>query len=101
MRLDQVNEIRVLLWFHHGTLVDFVILHRTLDRSGDWVEVSRVDCAHGTCHRHQSSERHGELEKLELVPIRSRTDVGKAYDRAYNLVLDGYEDHLRRWTRGR
>src|SRR4051812_18823678 len=50
--VDTRNQITTRRVEWEGQLVDYAIIHSRKDDDGNWVEVTCIDCAHGTVHRH-------------------------------------------------
>lgn len=95
--LDATNMLKLREWWAGKLLVDFAMTHLTLIR-GEWVQVARIDCCHSEAHRHLYNTHDSDHTRLVLRIIRTPEDVSAAYDQAYTLMVDGYEEHLRRWN---
>lgn len=81
-----------------GRLVYYAIMLHCRNDQGDWVNIWRIDCEHGTVHRHDVF--HGMKNRTDLQPIQSQHDVESTYRTSYAEVEDGWEDMERRWRSG-
>lgn len=79
-------------------LVFYAIMLHCLNEDGEWVNIWRIDCKHGTVHRHDVF--HGMKNQQVLQPIQSQHDVESTYRTSYAEVEDGWEDLERRWRSG-
>ena len=91
---------------HRGKVVDFSISLQIRDASGAvWVEVARIDCRHGTVHKHQfnRSGREAKVTKIRDIPSGSDEEawdvVDSGYDSATELFTTQAESHVRAWRK--
>jgi len=101
--LSANDQVIYRLHSFQGRLVDFAMMHQARAIFTDqWLDVARFDCCHSEAHLHifRKSDQ-GELTRRPLRSIKSAHDVDDAYDQASDLMVDGYEEHRRRWTVGR
>ena len=101
--LDPYNELRAryVLW-ESRLIVDFAITQVTLADDG-WRKVARIDCAHGVIHRHQfKAGSDVTVARIEYAPIPTDEAgwvfVNDWYDQALKLMLDEWQESLRRWN---
>lgn len=100
--ITETDQLMVRLHLYRHRTVDFAIMQ--LVRQDDtWVEVSRIDCCHGTIHRHQFDRTGVDLydHKVIMDIPASRDDawavVGAGYDDALDVMMTEYDENLRRW----
>ncbi|MDQ7903317.1 hypothetical protein RB614_02125 [Phytohabitans sp. ZYX-F-186] len=65
----------------------------------EWHPVARIDCSHGTVHRHQFTQL-GENHRIVLVEIpveRGREVVDRWYEPAEAMMQNDWVDNIRRW----
>lgn len=92
--------LHVNLWAYKLHTVRFSITLRT--RSGDeYVDVLRIDTAHGTVHRHRFDRAGTETDRKQyvVIPDRGVSVVEEWFERSYNLVVDSADGELERWSR--
>jgi hypothetical protein len=79
-------------------MVSFAVIQQTNQRT-DWVNVAAVDTRHGTLHVHwyarTTGERTGATEHVKN--LTSEAEVNGAYDLAYELILEKWEQNKARW----
>lgn len=64
-------------------------------------DISRIDTAHSTVHRHQFFRNSGRQEKLRTIrPLHSRNDVDETYDESISHLVDNGEKYHWRWLYG-
>lgn len=97
--ITATDRLHVRMWLYRGKIVDFAVMQFRVDDSGNEVEVARVDCAHGTIHVHQFTRRSGERQRVmyRIPPGNGWEFVNNAYEEAYGLMFDDWEENLRRW----
>lgn len=86
---DSTNRIimRRVRW--HGQLVSYAVIHVRLDNDDQWVEISCIDCCHGTVHRH-SGRNNGKKPEI-IRHISSQTDVQQSINSSFDEIYDNYE----------
>jgi hypothetical protein len=74
-----------------------------VEYQGLWHDVARVDTCHEEVHLHLIGKDGEEIEdaRAVLMPIRDMGDVHRGYDMAEKLLIADWEQHVRRWERGR
>ena len=99
------EELRVRSRTLHGRIVDFAIMQMTELGWGPWVEIARIDCCHGTVHRHLFTREGGVLKDHQpicMLPSDTSPDViENAFDVAMDEFLAEWEENLRRWNSGK
>lgn len=89
------------LIFHRGQLVWFSMM---LEVSVDavWHQVARADTCHDEAHLHRFVRgQEEEISRHVLRPIGTVDDVGEGFEHACDLLLDEWEENVRRWNRGK
>jgi hypothetical protein len=71
-----------------------------LNVAGHWYEVARVDTCHEEVHLHVFSRAGKELSRQVLLPICGPKDVDRGYELGEKMLVEGWEEHERRWRRG-
>lgn len=79
-----------------GRLQGFAIVHLTL-YGGQWREVARADCAHGTVHVDLLHRRRKTKHVRTLRVINSERDLDEGFTEAWADLEDNLDEHLRRW----
>lgn len=85
---------------YRGKIVHFSIEQRTRDSwSGKWTTVVRIDTSHGVVHRHLLDRKSGKDRKTvyEVIPQEGWKTVDNWFGRAYDEILNHWEDRIRRW----
>lgn len=83
-----------------GRLAEFALTAQ-VEHHGMWCDVARVDTCHEEVHLHLFGKDGEEIAREVLLPVRDMSDVGRGYDRAEKLLIVEWEQHVRRWERGR
>lgn len=105
--LGTSDAVVVSLWTdENGRIVHFAMVQQTAlyvddEAEPEWVEVAKVDCAHGEVHVHRYSSTGRELSKKAFCTINSPDDVTAGYEYAQTVIFDQWEENLRRWEYGR
>lgn len=98
------QQIFVRQYIYKGKVVDFAIVQQTLIE-GEWRDVARIDCCHGTVHRHQygsDGKQVGEPRVIRQIPTDDGWNaVDGTYDEADAVMFNEWRDNLRRWRDGR
>ena len=81
-----------------GRLVFYAIMLHCRNERGEWINIWRTDCRHGTVHRHDVF--HGMSNPVVLQPITSQHDVESTYRTSYAEVEDNWEEMESRWRSG-
>ena len=101
IELTPEDRLVVRMSCYRGKIVDFAIMQETW--GGDmWTPVARIDCCHGTIHRHQFDQAGVDvLDHALICDIPAQGDswgvVHRGYDDALTTMMDEWEDNLRRW----
>jgi hypothetical protein len=84
-------------------IVDFaMVLQRWVGPEGDdWADVLQVDCDHGEVHVHRFGSSGEQTSRTTFCTLAGPDDVTAGCDYAEDLILGGWEEHLRRWEFGR
>lgn len=103
--LSPTDALRIRIRIYKGQIVDFAVTQVTKHDNG-WAIVARIDCCHGTIHRHQFNRAGVDMLDHELItPIptgdSSWAVVNDGYESAYTALFDEWESNLRRWHDGR
>lgn len=86
---DSTNRITMRRVRWHGQLVSYAVIHVRLDKANQWEEISRIDCCHGTVHRHSG---RNDGKKPEIIRhITSQTDVQQSINSSFDEIYDNYE----------
>jgi hypothetical protein len=97
---DGSDSIVVRMGMYRGKVVDFSINQTTLV-DGSPLDVARIDCCHGTIHRHQfhrdGTNVRDRAVLCEIPPDSGWEVVDKHYQLCLDLMNDGWQDNLRRW----
>ena len=91
---------------HKGLVVDFALMLYNLDVETDTKdEICRIDCCHGTIHRHNFRRGHrDEMEPVVLESIDARPgqdpwqQVNDQFQPLYEKLLSEAEELKRRWA---
>lgn len=91
-------SIRRVFRIGQNTVVEFGV-NQVVRIDGDWVDVARIDTAHGTVHRHDFTKDGGNhITTLEVIPSRGGEDV---VDRwcvtAEKMMQNEWQENLGRW----
>lgn len=81
-----------------GRIVWFAMIHHVLVGE-EWVEVIRADTCHDEAHVHRFDKNGAELKRQTLCSLSTIDDVDRGWDAAADLVMDQWEENLRRWNR--
>jgi hypothetical protein len=102
--LDGLGQIvgRQALDKETGRLAEFALIAQ-VRHQGLWHDVARVDTCHEEVHLHLFGQDGQEIKEARtiLLPVRDMSDVGRGYDAAEKLLIVEWEQHVRRWERGR
>ncbi|WP_146237497.1 DUF7718 family protein [Georgenia satyanarayanai] len=101
IELTETDRLHIRMAIYRGKIVDFAIMQLSVRDDGEEVHVARIDCCHGTVHRHQYDRRGRDVyERREIVAIPA-TDgwevVDAAYAEASETMFNEWEENLRRW----
>lgn len=84
-----------------GRIVEFSITAQ-IERGGIWHDIARVDTCHEEVHLHILCRRTGkDIARRVLRVIRSPQDVDQGFEEGVTILTEDWEEHERRWTRGR
>lgn len=99
------EKLRVRVRTLHGRTVDFAIMRMTELGWGPWVEIARIDCCHGTVHRHLFTREGGVLQDLRTIRVLPASIGPEVIEESFDIALDEFlaewEEDLRRWSSGR
>lgn len=80
-----------------GQLSEFAImLQIRADDADDWLDVARVDCAHGSVHVDRCSRSGVQTKDEGIVPSRCKTDLDAALKWAVTHIWDT-DGRLNEW----
>lgn len=97
---NETTRIMQVMSYLDGRLVYFAFMHDTYHQ-GEWRNVTRIDCSHGTVHQHFFTQTGGESnETTHIVSLHSINDVNGSWDLAYGMIFDCIEENERRWRHG-
>jgi hypothetical protein len=93
---DDDNRLFVRLATDGPQLADFCLIQQTRV-GGEWKDVVRCDCAHGSVHAHFFRQDGSELRRTGIREIGGFEDVRAGYDAAYRRIVSKWEENLRRF----
>lgn len=97
------DDLVVLVsWTYRGLIVDFSIEQYRVDPGdGAKTKIARIDCCHGTIHRHQYDQNGQDVYDGRVILVIPPDDgwaiVDSGYDEAYDVMLNEWDANLRRW----
>ncbi len=83
-----------------GRLVEFSMTAQ-VELGGRWFDVARVDTCHSEVHVHLKSYTGEEIDRKVIFPIHNPNDVDRGWVEGEKMLIAGWEEHVRRWRRGR
>lgn len=92
---------------YRDKIVDFALMLDLVDSTGEVrVNICRVDCCHGTVHRHDfrkdKSKERDETTKLHVIDARPEMhpwdQIDKQFLIQYDAMVDQYQELYRRWA---
>ncbi|MFC8438018.1 hypothetical protein ACFUJT_07450 [Streptomyces griseoincarnatus] len=99
------EELRVRSRTLRGRMVDFAIMQMTELGWGPWVEVARIDCCHGTVHRHLFTREGGVLKDHQTIRTLSVDASPQVIEEAFDISMEEFlaewEENIRRWNSGK
>ncbi len=98
--LSEVDRAVLRMQLHEGRLVDFAYVQQRLV-AGTWLDVATFDLNHDEAHVHWHDGEGKRSGRTSIMPIMTQEDVDAAYDKAADMLLDQWEENLRRCTDGR
>jgi hypothetical protein len=93
---DDENRMFIRLAIDGPQLADFCVSQQMLV-DGQWKDVVRFDCAHGTIHAHYLRRDGSEMRRREVMKISGFADIRDGYDEACDVVVSKWTDHARRF----
>lgn len=100
--LAPMHRMEIRTKIHTGLYVDFAIM-QIYAPLGEDIHVARIDCCHGTCHRHVFGGSGVELidhAVIESIPERDCWEtVDRLYGECYDRMLDEWPENFRRWEK--
>lgn len=101
--LTDTDRLHIRMVSYRGKIVDFAIMQLTTDPAGVEYHVARIDCCHGTVHRHQFDRKGNDVydrRVIVAIPATNGWDVvDAAYADAFDAMFNEWEENLRRWRR--
>lgn len=98
--ITEADRFHVRLRSYRGKIVDFAITQlTTVDGVGE-VTVARIDCCHGSVHRHQFNREGDDIydhRVIRAIPLKGWDVVDEAYTEAYETMFNEWDENLRRW----
>ena len=92
---------RTVRYRENRRVADYAFVHE-ICLNGSWVEIAKIDCAHGEVHKHwPPPDESGRLQRIVILPIYSQEDVEKTYQDSLNEIYDNLEENERKWRDGR
>lgn len=85
-----------------GKICDFAIIQFRRDHNDVTFAIVRVDCCHGTVHRHVLSREGEDLEReviKEIPAIDGRDVVDSMFSGMYDRMMSDYDANVRGWLR--
>lgn len=100
--LDEGHRIGFTRYYRKGTavLIYFGINQSVrVGETDDWSDVARIDCSHGTVHRHQFTQSGLNRQEVleDLTVQRGEQTINRWYERASRIMLEEWQENLRRW----
>jgi hypothetical protein len=83
-----------------GRLVEFAMIAQVVS-DGRWRDIAVVDTCHNEVHFHQMSHTGQRIARRVILLIRSLRDVDRGWDEGEKILTERWDEHLRRWRRGR
>ncbi|MGH3503477.1 MAG: DUF7718 family protein [Nocardioidaceae bacterium] len=86
---------------YRGKVVDFAIsvqVRGSDDRTEEWIDIYRVDTAHGVLHDHVFNRRGDTKRELEAIPAKGWDFVDAAFREHLEGLLKNWHTHVRRWN---
>ena len=103
VEITPTDRLTIRQQIYRGKIVNFAIMQDVLE-SGTWHQVARIDCCHGTIHRHQYNRDGIDLYDhrviQEIPATRGWAVVDAGYVSAQDAMFNEYEENLRRWRDG-
>jgi len=100
--LTDDERLEVITYVQQGLIVDFAIM-QIVDMHGVDAHVARIDCCHGTVHRHVYDSEGNDLAEGRVVQKIPEKDSARVVDsefaKAYDKMLREWEANERRWRR--
>lgn len=81
-------------------ILGFAVTHMTAHEDDDH-PVVEVDSRHGEVHLHQYRPGNVRIGRHVIRIIQSQRDVELGYEQAMDVLEEKWEEHRRRWQRGR
>ena len=88
---------------YQGRVVEFAMTIQVRD-DRDWVDIARIDCAHGTVHIHQMhhSGREDTVSEICQIPAGGRDEeawhvINKQYDDCTDRLVNEFDEFVRVW----
>lgn len=83
-----------------GRLVEFSMTAQVAV-NGQWFDLARVDTCHREVHLHLISHNGEEIGREVIFPIKSPWDVDRGWVEGDMMLIARWDEHMRRWRRGR
>ena len=103
--LADEQRLEVQSWVQRGLVVDFAIMQIVTDDQGVDIHIARIDCCHGTVHRHVFDARGEDTINGQVITVIPEKDSAKTVDSEYSLACDRMEaewqENSRQWGRVR
>lgn len=100
--LTDGHRLEVQAWVQRGKVVDFAIM-QLAEVEGRDVHVARIDCCHGSVHRHVFDEDGNDLLDRQVIQVIPERHSAEVVDREYQLSLDKmlgeWRENVRQWGR--
>lgn len=66
-----------------------------------WCDVASIDTCHDEVHLHLMSQKGTRIARRVLLPIRTMQDIDRGWDLGEKILTEQWDEHVRRWRRGR
>lgn len=99
--LSDTDRLYLRVHSYKNRIVDFALMQYRKS-AGEWIEILRIDCAHGSIHRHEfdpdGTERRIEMKAIPTGKTQQPWDVVDAgYQEAYDWMFDTWDERAKAW----
>ncbi|HEY0168888.1 MAG TPA: hypothetical protein VGB75_17720 [Jatrophihabitans sp.] len=101
--ITDTDRVYLRVHSYKNRIVDFALMQYR-KYGGEWVEVLRIDCTHGSIHRHEF-DPDGTERRIEMIPIPTSTGRGQqswdvvdaGYQEAYDWMFGTWDERAKAW----